>query len=485
VWLSPLVWRRVGLFRSPAAQVGLACGTIGVVFLAILVAPFPVWGGHPTGPPLTGGPPLEAAGWVAVPVAIGFALTLCLPYRPYSLALRTLVGALVTTRLLVVLTAVLAGVSLLIYPRFGSDIFDYAGFERLWVVYGDNPLLSLVANRPTDWAAAFVWYPDRTPAYGPLWAVVTWPIVRLAGESAAAEVLGYKLLSALAYGACCWLIWTGVEPARRQRALVVFAWSPLVLFEVLGKVHNDVFPALSLLAMVWLIGRGRGLGGMLAVVAGALVKPTALAAAPLLGLHLWRKGGWRALVPAVVGGLVLAGVSYAPFWEGPRTVMAVWQQTSRLGWSPATLLIVGSAWLFGAQFDGAVRVVLGLVWAGVCGVVLVRRRAELAESSGWLLLATVLLLTSAIFAHYFVPAVALAAVANRPRLERAVYWLSIGGLAAYGLEILGMAFDPQWIGSSGYQVVGTLVLLAPASVILAEPHRFARSLTIFKKTERN
>jgi hypothetical protein len=440
------------------------------------VAPFPVWGGHPAAPP-PGGPPLEAAGWVAVPVAIGFVLTLCLPYRPYTLALRTLSGAAVSPRLLGVLTAVLAGVSLLIYPRFGSDIFDYAGFERLWVVYGDNPLLSLVANRPTDWAAAFVWYPDRTPAYGPLWAILTWPIVRLAGESSAAEVLGYKLLSAFAYGACCWLLWSGVEPARRQRALVVFAWSPLVLFEVLGKVHNDVFPALSMLAMVWLIGRGRGLGGMLAVAAGGLVKPTALAAAPVLARDLWRSGGWRRLVPAVLGGLVLAGVCYAPFWDGLRTLTAVWQQTSRLGWSPATLLIVGSAWLSGAQFDGAVRVALGLVWAGVCGVVLVRRRVQLAESSGWLLLATLSLLTSAVFAHYFVPAVALAAVANSPRLERVVYWLSIGGLAAYGLEILGMAFDPQWIGSNGYQVVGTLVLLGPVAVAMSLQRLTGRTLS--------
>ena len=135
-----------------------------------------------------------------------------------------------------------------------------------------------------------MWYPDRTPAYGPLWALLTWPLIRLAGASVGAEILGYKLLSGAAYAACCWLIWTSVERARRQRALLVFAWSPLVVFEVLGKVHNDVFPALSMLAMVWLACRARGLGSMLAIVAGGLIKPTALAAAPLLGVSLWRAG---------------------------------------------------------------------------------------------------------------------------------------------------------------------------------------------------
>jgi hypothetical protein len=438
----------------------------------------PIWTGRRLGPPPPGSAPPEAAGWVGVAVAIGFVLTLCLPYRPYSLALRALSTGVVTTRLLVAMTAVLAVIGLLIYPRFGSDIFEYAGFERMWVVYGDNPLLALVSDRPTDWGAAFVWYAYRTPAYGPLWALLTWPIVRLAGESVAALLVGYKLLSVIAYAACCWLIWTSVEPARRQRALVFFAWSPMVLFEVLGKVHNDILPAVSMLAMVWFISRGRGVGSMLVIVAGGLMKLTALAAAPPLALALWRSGGWRRLLPAVLGGLVLAALCYTPFWVGPTTLTAVWQQTGLLGWSPATLLIVGSAWLTGGRFDGVVHVGLALVWAGVCVLVLMRRRvdrpADLAASSGWLLLATLLLLTSAMYGHYFVPAVALAAVADNPRLERAVFWLSIGGLAAYGPELMGLAFDPVWVGSQAYQVVGTLVLLGPATAAMLLRRQHAR-----------
>ncbi len=466
--------RRWGVLQRPAAQLVLACGTIGLVYGGMLAAPLPIWAGHPSGPGAPGGPPQEPAGWVGLAVAIGFVLTLCLPYRPYSLALRALTTGAITTRLLVALTALLAVVGLLIFPRFGSDVFDYAGFERLWVVYDDNPLLSLVANRPDDWGAALVWYPSWVPGYGPLWAVLTWPIVRLAGESVTAELVGYKLLSAVGYVGCCWLIWTSVEPARRQRALVLFAWSPMVLFETLGKVHNDVFPALSMLAMVWFMRRGHGVASLLAIVAGGLTKPTALSAAPPLAVNLWRSGGWRRLLPALLGGVVLAGVCYAPFWAGLRTFTAVWQQTTHLGWSVATLLIVGATWLTGSHFDVAIRVLLGLVWVGMCGGLLIARRvdrpANLAASSGWLLLATLLLLTGGVFGHYLVPAVALAAVADSPRLERVVVWLTIGGLAAYGPELVGLAFDPRWIGSAGYQVVGTLVLLGPAllsEVILA------------------
>src|SRR5207249_106959 len=97
------------------------------------------------------------------------------------------------TRLLVGLTAGLAVVALLIYPRFGSDIFDYVGFERTWVVYGQNPLVSTPASHPADWATPLVWYADQPPAYGPLWAILTWPIVRLAGDSATLAIAGYKI----------------------------------------------------------------------------------------------------------------------------------------------------------------------------------------------------------------------------------------------------------------------------------------------------
>jgi hypothetical protein len=488
------------------------------MYFGVLAAPELVWMGSPARPPAAGGGLVEPLGWVGVAVALGFVLALCVPYRPYTLALRALctdrvrppdkvqrpgdvrraddlhrpgevhrprevdqpdevqrAGEVVPTRLVVGLTLVLAAVGLSMYPRFGSDIFDYAGFERLWVVYGDNPLTGLVTNRPLDWGAALVWYPDRTPAYGPLWALLTWPIIRLAGTSVAAEVAGYKLLSAAAYGLCCWLIWTSVEAPRRQRALVMFAWSPLVLFEVLGKVHNDSLPAVSMLGMVWLVSRGRGIAGMLLVVAGALIKPTALIAAPVLAVSLWRCGGWRRLLPAAIGAALLAAMCYAPFWIGLPTLKAVWQQTTLHGWSPATLLALASAPLLAfasaplaGQSMVAVRVALGLAWLGVCWLVLARQRstrpAELAATSGWLVVASVLLLTSAVFAHYFVPAVALAAVADDARLERAVLWLSIGSLAAYGVELLGLTFGTAWLGSVGYQLLGSVVLLGPVSL---------------------
>jgi len=447
--------------RLPAAHAQLVLGAlaIGGLFGALLVAPLPLWSAQPAQPRPADGPPMEPIGWVGGVVVAVFLMAMCLPFRPYTLALRAVAQARVSTRLLVALSAGLALIAFLIYPAYGSDIFDYVGFERMWVVYGDNPLLALPSQRPTDWATPLVWYPTRSPAYGPLWAILTWPIVRLAGESEVADVAGFKVLSALAYAACCWVIWQSVVPARRQRALIMFSWSPLVLFEVLGKVHNDVFPALGIALTLWL--------------AAGLVKATALAVAPAVAVDVWRRGGWRALIPAALGGLALAVLVYAPFWSGPATLAPIWNQTTRLVWSPASLLILAAQLVPGGPYDAAIRVLLGLVWAAACLRVL-RHSRQVASASAWLLLATLLLLTSAVFAHYLVPAVVLAAIAGNPRLDRVVMWLSIGGLAAYAVELLSLVFGEAWLGSDGYRVVGTLVLLLPASLALLDDLRSRR-----------
>ena len=113
------------------------------------------------------------------------------------------------------------------------------------------------------------------------------------------------------------------------------------------------------------------------------------------------------------------------------------------------------------------RVLLGLIWAAVC-VTLLRARLEapsdVAATSGWLMLVSLLLLTSAVFAHYLVPAIALAAVSTDERLQRLVMWLSIGALAAYAVELLSLVFGSAWIGSDTYKLIGTLSLLGPAAL---------------------
>jgi hypothetical protein len=442
----------------PALELGLAALVSGLIFGVALILPMPFWRAQPPAQDPSGSPPLAGLGWPGALLAIGFALALCVPYRPYLLAIRAASRA--STRCILLLSAALALVALLIYPSFGSDLFVYLDYERLWAVYGANPLLAFPNLHPEDWAFRFVWIPQQPSPYGPLWPLLTWPIARVAGDNLWGWIAGYKLLSLTSYVTCCALIWVGVEPAQRRRSLVVFAWSPLVLFEILGKAHNDGLMAVSVLGAVCL-ARKNSASGMLWATAGMLVKLSGFAVAVSLLVSLLRIRAWRRLLLAWLVLTVATVMLYAPFWQGPATLAPVLFQTSRVVWSPGTLLI---ALLGGVvpHADLLARMLCAAAWLVVL-VLVGRRGTGLSVDTALILLATLLLLTTAFFAHYLVPVVALAAIAGNRRLEVFTVALSIGALAAYAVELLAPAMPAGWIGSPGYQALGSLLTLGPGA----------------------
>jgi hypothetical protein len=432
--------------------------TIALIFLVAFVVPQPVWNGQPARPAAPGSPAADLApgvDWLGLVFALAYALAWTVPFRPYAQAAR--LASAVDTRVLLGLTAALVTVALLVFPGFGSDVFIYVDYARLWAIYGEHPLLAAPIAQPDDWAFQFIWIPYQPSPYGPAWAVLTWPIARLAGTSVAANVAAYKLLALISFLACCWLIWTWPgRQAQRTRALVLFAWSPLVLFETLAKGHNDVLLALSALLAFRLGGRG----GLVAGMAGGLVKATGLAVLPSLALDLVRRRAWLSLGLSLVLAAGLAVAAYAPLWLGPETLLPILAQTSRVVWSPGSPLIA-----LGAD-PGAVRVLLAVAWAATCVVVWWRVHDRLI-SACLVLLATLLLLTTAFFAHYLVPVIALAALADHARLHRVVLALSVGAMAVYAVELLQLAFGPAFIGSPSFQIVGSLALLLPAAATLS------------------
>jgi hypothetical protein len=450
-------------------ELGLAAGAIGAIYGLGLAAPLPVWAGHPSMLFSGGAQPGPPLGWPGLLVIAAYSFLLVAPYRPYVLGLRAAATGRLPAGLVVALTALLALVGLSIYPRFGSDVFDYVGTERLWAVYHTNPLVVAANSYPSDWAYAFMAFKDRPPPYGPLWVLITWPLVGLAGDDPLGVVLAYKALSLACYVACCALIWASVERRQRVRSLMAFAWSPLVLLDVLGKVHNDALPALAVLLAVVLASRQRGAPGLMLGMAGALVKATALAVAPVLVLQQVRGRRWRSLALGTTLAGVLAVLAYLPFWSGAEVARAFVQQPGRLIWSPGSLLSVASGWLPGGPYETGVRCVLLLACLGGC--LLVTRRARLdsladtAATSGRVLLLGLLFVTTTFYAHYLVPVVALAAVSGSRRLEHLTMALSIGGMVAYGCDHLGAALGPGWPGSTAYQLVGSAITLGPAGLV--------------------
>jgi hypothetical protein len=253
--------------------------------------------------------------------------------------------------------------------------------------------------------------------------------------------------------------------------LLYFAWSPLVLIDVLGKAHNDILIALGALAALALAERPRsGALALPAVAASVLVKVSAAPVGLLLLVAQARRGAWRPLAVGLLVSTALSVALFALFWSGPTLLTSLHDQTSTMAWSPLTLVVLAAQAAFGGAASGPVRGICGAAGVAFTCVLLTKwsrwTTAGLATASAVLLLATYLLLTTDFYAHYLVPVIALAAISDSALLRRVVTALSLGSLGAYAVELGSLAFGSAWIGSLGYMLTGSLLEVVPPALVL-------------------
>ncbi len=162
-------------------------------------------------------------------------------------------------------------ITLLLLPGFFStDVFSYVMYGRIAGVDGGNPYIAPPNAFPSDPFLAWV-YPfwrEQPSVYGPFWTDLSWVLAQLFGwGSPMDQVLAYKVVlngfQLVNVGLVWWLLGRfqldGGSPSARLTAFALFAWNPLVLFELAGNVHNDsVMLTFLLLGLVPLAGASAG-----------------------------------------------------------------------------------------------------------------------------------------------------------------------------------------------------------------------------------
>jgi hypothetical protein len=182
---------------------------------------------------------------------------------------------------------------------------------------------------------------------------------------------------------------------------VAYAWHPLPVWEIAGSGHIDIAMCALLMAGLLLFLNGRTLLAGAAVALGALVKPTALLAIPVL----WRPWNWR--LPLVV--ILTACLAYLPYLSvGSGVLGYLWGYLDEEGFASGSGFNV--LWLLerlAGPLPGAVRVYTAIAAAIMAALALAVafRRDRSAETSvaclGWLL-TIFLILASPHFPWYFV-----------------------------------------------------------------------------------
>lgn len=297
-------------------------------------------------------------------------------FLPYFLAVRG-------SNRGVALGAALAGAAVLhlvLLPAAltqSQDLYAYVFYGKMWSVHGANPYVDLPQFFSSDPWFGFVRWPDQPSVYGPLWTIITGAIAWVSGEAVG---VAFGLTKALVAVLLVLSVTALVRVARERgfdagRAILLFAWNPLVLVSVSLGGHADIAVACALLWGVVADRRGRPITTVVLLVAATLVKAYAAIALGVYLLALLRRRGPFARAVVAAGGLL--AVAYAPFWAGFDTFSGL---TRIAGMSSASLAGGIESLIaipLGASIAGTlVRVLGGAILTGVVVYTIFVQRSE-------------------------------------------------------------------------------------------------------------
>jgi alpha-1,6-mannosyltransferase len=300
--LSERVGRTVGL---AALATILVAGTIIAVdsaqhFTSVVANSwkhYPIWVRGPfwylPGSLLSGGTYSEAtfamtAGWMAA--------ILCWRW----IGLRMIVGTIVATHLIFLLTP----------PLASTDIWNYIGYGHLGALHGLSPYAHAPIAAKHDPSFQWVTWPHLKTPYGPLFTISTYVVAPLGMAG------GLWTLKALLTAAALAVLYQTYRLSQRVGtppvlALAIVGLSPAWLVWLVGGAHNDVLMMILVLGAVslWLSGRDAPAAFLLVLAAG--FKAPAFLMVPILLLAA--RDRRRALVGAAAGAAVLVAATAIAF----------------------------------------------------------------------------------------------------------------------------------------------------------------------------
>ncbi len=394
-------------------------------------------------------------------------------------------------------------------PVTSTDLYGYIARAYLIATLHQNPTISLSVLLP----GGFLVPHARPPApYGPLWLLICGGVGLLSGENLLLAMLLFKAIAALAAIGTILLVARLIDrimPGQRVTALVLFAWSPLLILEAIGNGHNDIVMMICVVASLSAIQARRPLWAFPLLALGVLIKYSMGALVPLWAAYLllqfcWRAEGatkvktlpgsradlrawlgqieWRPVLRIFGAGgaisVALAVICYAPFWVGFKTFTGLGQQlgATYFNGSLAGLIYAALQWsatgAHAASLGAAIRYSLYAVFAAyvVWQTGLTLRRGHgasvtlLAQMSGKVVFATLVLVTFWYQPWYIVWLLPLAALAPDGILRRHALALAFGGVLTYVVEYF--AFVNQSALARGFFVQVFLVIVAFSPLLI-------------------
>lgn len=448
--------------------------------------------------------------WLAV-IAVIFIVALFGLQGIAIYAARTSRDTRTARRLVIGFAALFVLIQFWMQPITSTDLYGYIARAYMIANLHQNPTIALSTLLPGDYLVPHA----RPPApYGPLWLLICGMVGWLSGENLLMAMLLFKaIMAAATIGAIVLVAYLADKllPGQRIQAIVLFAWSPLLIFEAVGNAHNDMVMMVCVLGSLAAICARRPFWALPLLALGVLIKYSVGALLPLWAVALvvvfcWRYqddgpavpnlprsvrsvGAWakqldiRQLVRIFVGGgalsIAIAAVCYAPFWVGFKTFTGLGQQLGATYFNGSIAELIFAALQWGAPgpkssgLGSAIRLLLYGIYLAYLAIqtryLWQRGRAVtvavLAQMAGKVIFATLVLVTFWYQPWYIVWVLPLAALAPDSILRRHAATLALGGMLTYVIQYFAFVNQPELARNFFIQFFLVIVAFAPLLIL--------------------
>lgn len=192
---------------------------------------------------------------------------------------------------------IVAVLFIIILPMTSTDIFYYIGTGWSEAHYGVNPYYTSVdqlmenneqAAEDTMLLKMKGTWSGQTIVYGPIWPLVCRVLSYLSFGNLGLALFIYKLFNLLLHLANTYLVYKITGQSKKYS--ILYALNPLILFEGLSNVHNEMLVIFFVLgAIYFLIKKKKMLPAIVMLACATAVKYFAILLAPFFVLYYYRK----------------------------------------------------------------------------------------------------------------------------------------------------------------------------------------------------
>ncbi|MBI5732380.1 glycosyltransferase [Candidatus Jorgensenbacteria bacterium] len=258
-------------------------------------------------------------------------------------------------------------------PTRSQDIYWNLLLAKGFSEYGLNPYQTTpAALEHHPWAIPVQAWKDFSMTHGPLWTILLSMVAITNSLPLAITILKltYFVMIVMS-GIILWHLtyFHKFSDEKRGQLLILLAWNPFIIQNVLIDLHSDIFILVSIIISYWFFIKEKYVSSVIPIIIGGFIKYVSWLLIPLIIFRYFKKHGLKKTVYftiALVGlGAILGIILYSPFGLSFKTLSGISRHSEyvNLFFSFPTILLFKPFGWHNIYFFG---LILGLLILSLC-----------------------------------------------------------------------------------------------------------------------